>query len=54
VFDSIVIRPLAYYLGPVMVDHIAVGWILGKLVSDIGLNRPDFPGGSGYWIPTRG
>jgi hypothetical protein len=34
--DSIVIRPLAYYLGPVMFDNLAVGWIFGKLISDIG------------------
>ena len=34
--DSIVIRPLAYYLGPVMFDNVAVGWIFGKLISDIG------------------
>ena len=34
--DSIAIRPLAYYLGPVMFDNVVVGWIFGKLVSDIG------------------
>jgi hypothetical protein len=31
-----VIRPLAYYLGPVVFDNVAAGWIFGKLVSDIG------------------
>ena len=36
VIDSIAIRPLAYYLGPVMFDNVVVGWIFGKLVSDIG------------------
>jgi hypothetical protein len=36
VIDSIAIRPLAYYLGPIMFDNVVVGWIFGKLVSDIG------------------
>jgi hypothetical protein len=34
--DSIAIRPLAYYLGPLMFDNLIGGWIFGKLVSDIG------------------
>jgi hypothetical protein len=34
--DGIVIRPLAYYLGPILFDNVAAGWIFGKLVSDIG------------------
>ena len=34
--DSIAIRPLAYYFGPVMFGNIVAGWIFGKLVSDIG------------------
>ena len=34
--DSIAIRPLAYYLGPVMFDNVVAGWIFGKFVSDIG------------------
>jgi hypothetical protein len=36
VIDSIAIRPLAYYVGPVMFDNVVVGWIFGKLVSDAG------------------
>src|SRR5262245_45884393 len=35
VIDSIAIRPLAYYLGPIMFDSVVAGWIFGKLVSDI-------------------
>jgi hypothetical protein len=34
--DSIAIRPLAYYFGPMIFDNVAAGWIFGKLVSDIG------------------
>jgi hypothetical protein len=34
--DSIAIRPAAYYLGPLLFDNLVVGWIFGKLVSDIG------------------
>ena len=34
--DSIAIRPLAYYLGPMIFGNVVVGWIFGKLVSDIG------------------
>lgn len=34
--DSIAIRPLAYYLGPIVFGNVAVGWIFGKVVSDIG------------------
>jgi hypothetical protein len=34
--DDIAIRPLAYYLGPIMFDSVVAGWIFGKLVSDIG------------------
>ncbi len=34
--DSIAIRPVAYYAGPIMFDNLVAGWIFGKLVSDIG------------------
>jgi hypothetical protein len=34
--DGIAIRPLAYYLGPLMFDNVVAGWIFGKLFSDIG------------------
>jgi hypothetical protein len=34
--DSIAIRPLAYYFGPLMFDNVIAGWIFGKLLSDIG------------------
>jgi hypothetical protein len=34
--DSVAIRPLAYYFGPMIFDSVAAGWIFGKLVSDIG------------------
>jgi hypothetical protein len=34
--DSIAIRPLAYYFGPMIFGNVAAGWIFGKLLSDIG------------------
>ena len=34
--DSIAIRPLAYYIGPVVFGNVVAGWIFGKFVSDIG------------------
>jgi hypothetical protein len=34
--DSIAIRPVAYYFGPMIFDNVAAGWIFGKLFSDIG------------------
>jgi hypothetical protein len=34
--DSIAIRPLAYYFGPLLFDNVIVGWIFGKVLSDIG------------------
>ena len=33
--DSIAIRPVAYYLGPLMFSNVIAGWIFGKLVSDL-------------------
>ena len=32
--DSIVVRPLAFYLGPALFANVAAGWVFGKLVSD--------------------
>jgi hypothetical protein len=34
--DGIAVRPLAYYLGPMIFDNLVAGWIFGKLVSDVG------------------
>ncbi len=34
--DGIAIRPLAYYLGPIVFGNLVAGWIFGKLFSDIG------------------
>jgi hypothetical protein len=33
--DSIAIRPIAFYLGPLMFSNVIAGWIFGKLVSDV-------------------
>ena len=33
--DSITIRPIALYLGPLVVGNTAVGFVLGSIVSDI-------------------
>lgn len=35
VIDSVMVRPLAFYLGPAMFGNVAAGWIFGKLVSDV-------------------
>lgn len=34
--DGIAVRPLAYYLGPMIFGNLVAGWIFGKLVSDVG------------------
>lgn len=34
--DSIAVRPLAYYIGPMLFDGVVIGWIFGKVLSDIG------------------
>jgi len=34
--DSIAIRPLAYYVGPMLFGNVITGWIIGKILSDIG------------------
>ncbi|MDA2894211.1 hypothetical protein PDG61_25105 [Mycolicibacterium sp. BiH015] len=33
--DSVAVRPLAFYVGPMMFGNVLVGWIFGKLVSDV-------------------
>ena len=33
--DSIAVRPVAFYVGPLMFDNTIGGWIFGKLVSDL-------------------
>ena len=33
--DSIVVRPLAFYVGPTLFGNVVAGWIFGKLVSDV-------------------
>lgn len=35
-FDSLLIRPVAYYLGPILFDSAVAGWIFAKLVADAG------------------
>jgi hypothetical protein len=36
VVDSLLIRPLAFYLGPVLFGGMVAGWIFAKLVADVG------------------
>jgi len=33
--DSVAVRPVAFYLGPLIFDNTIGGWIFGKLVSDV-------------------
>lgn len=33
--DSIVIRPIALYLGPFVLGNVAVGWVVGSIAADI-------------------
>jgi hypothetical protein len=33
--DSIAVRPVAFYVGPLMFHNTIAGWIFGKLVSDL-------------------
>ena len=33
--DSVAVRPVAFYVGPLIFDNTVVGWLFGKLVSDI-------------------
>jgi hypothetical protein len=36
VIDSLFIRPVAFYLGPILFGNMLAGWIFGKLVADVG------------------
>jgi hypothetical protein len=36
VIDSLFIRPVAFYLGPILFGNVLAGWIFGKLVADVG------------------
>jgi hypothetical protein len=33
--DSVAVRPVAFYVGPLIFNHTIAGWIFGKLVSDL-------------------
>ena len=33
--DSLLVRPAAFYVGPQIFGNVVVGWIFGKLVSDV-------------------
>ena len=33
--DSVAVRPVAFYVGPLIFDNTVLGWIFGKLVSDV-------------------
>ena len=33
--DSVAVRPLAFYLGPLMFGNVIAGWMFGKLISDL-------------------
>ena len=33
--DSVAVRPIAFYVGPLIFDNTIVGWIFGKLVADL-------------------
>jgi hypothetical protein len=34
--DTVAVRPVAYYLAPILFDNVVVGWIFAKFFSDIG------------------
>ena len=36
VIDSLIIRPLAFYFGPILFGGMVAGWIFAKLVADVG------------------
>lgn len=36
VIDSLLIRPLAFYFGPILFGGTVAGWIFAKLVADVG------------------
>jgi uncharacterized membrane protein len=33
--DSLVMRPILIYAGPVMLNHVVLGWIVGGVLADI-------------------
>jgi hypothetical protein len=33
--DSVAVRPVAFYAGPLLFHHIVAGWIFAKLISDV-------------------
>jgi hypothetical protein len=33
--DSVAVRPIAFYVGPLIFDNTIVGWVFGKSVSDL-------------------
>ena len=39
VIDSLIIRPLAFYFGPMLFGGMVAGWIFAKLVADVGGQR---------------
>jgi hypothetical protein len=36
VIDSLIVRPLAFYLGPILLGGMVAGWIFAKLAADVG------------------
>jgi hypothetical protein len=36
VIDSLIIRPLAFYFGPILFGGMLAGWVFAKLVADVG------------------
>ena len=36
VIDSLIVRPVAFYLGPILFGGMVAGWIFAKLVADVG------------------
>jgi hypothetical protein len=36
VIDTLLVRPLAFYLGPILLGGMIAGWIFAKLVADVG------------------
>jgi hypothetical protein len=36
VIDTLLVRPLAFYLGPILFGGMVAGWIFAKLIADVG------------------
>ncbi|MET0901149.1 MAG: hypothetical protein ABWY45_24815 [Mycobacterium sp.] len=36
VIDSVAVRPLAFYLGPLLFGNMMAGWIFAKVIADVG------------------